>query len=150
MLYSSILNVFIFFNFKIYTFLDLLLFMIFFLRKAHADVQKLDKELSTEKTLSRRRHGLLVSESVCPSIHLSPSSYWSYLCYISSSLYLLQIKYSYHDAYGSIIIPTPPQRGNLYKSATQQAMPKELIAGPIKNYRIGLCLLIQLIQRPPI
>ena len=36
--------------------------------KAHAHVLKLDRELSTEKTLSRRRHGLLVSVSACPSV----------------------------------------------------------------------------------
>jgi len=32
------------------------------LENAHTEVQKLDKELSTEKTLSRRRHGLLVDD----------------------------------------------------------------------------------------
>ena len=32
------------------------------LEQAHESMQKLDRDLATEKTLSRRRHGLLVED----------------------------------------------------------------------------------------
>ena len=69
------------------------------LKKAHAEVQKFDRELSTEKTLSRRRHGLLVSVSACPPVC---QSICLHLCF--SLLLLIKIVFSTFSSCLSLLL----------------------------------------------